>query len=344
MLGYVARRTLYTIPLLIVISMIVFAVSVIEPGNFCTPLRLQNATLYQQCLESTGVDQPLPLQYAHWMWRIVTRLDFGTSFQNQQPVLEQLFTAGNWLTGFPLLWTLVISLGTMLLIWAIAVPLGVYAATHRGTWKDYTVNTLGFVGLSIPNFFLAVGLLWLLVVVFAVGHVCWQSAELGQTVCLGVSGLFDGNYANAPWSLGKVLDLLWHLWPAMLVIGAANLAAVVRYMRSEMLTVLTEPYIQTARAKGLAERWVTYKHALKNALNPMISMLGYWLPAMFEGTLVAAMILQLPTVERVYWTALRQNDQYVIMAGLLFFSVVLVVGNLISDLLLAWANPKIRYQ
>ncbi len=344
MLGYALRRLLYTIPLLLVISVIVFLITALEPGNFCTPLRLQDEALYQQCVKSTGIDQPLPLQYGLWLWGIVTRLDFGYSFQNQQPVLVQLFTAGDWNSGTPLFWTLVISFGTMILTWLLAVPLGIYAATHRGSWRDYIVNFMGFVGLSIPSFFLAIALLWLLVVVFQVGQQCWQLAQGGETICLGVSGLFDGNLVSAPWSWEKFLNLLWHLWPAMLVIGAANFAAIMRYMRSELLTVLSEPYIQTARAKGVSERWVIYRHALKNALNPMISMLGYWLPLMFEGTLVAAMILQLPTVERVYWTALRQGDQYVIMGGLLFFSTVLILGNLLSDLLLAWVNPKIRYQ
>lgn len=344
MLGYVVRRTLYTLPLLWVISVIVFLVIRIEPGNFCTPLRLQDEALYQRCVETTGMDQPLPLQYGKWIWGILTRLDFGYSFQNQQPVLTQLFTTGNWQSGTPLFWTLIISLGTMLLVWLLGVPLGIYAATQRGSWRDYAVNFLGFVGLSIPNFFLAIAVLWLLVVVFHVGQHCWLSPELNQTVCLGISGLFDGGFVSAPWSWEKFLNLLWHLWPAILVIGAANLAAIVRYTRSELLGVLSEPYIQTARTKGVSERITIYKHAVKNALNPLISMLGYWLPSMFEGALVAAMILQLPTVERVYWTALRQGDQYVIMAGLLFFSAVLVVGNLISDLLLAWINPKIRYQ
>jgi peptide/nickel transport system permease protein len=344
MLGFVVRRVLYTIPLLLLISMIVFVIIKLEPGNFCTPLRLQDPALYQRCLETTGIDRPLPFQYGQWLWGILSRFDFGYSFANQQPVLQQLFTAGNWQSGTPLLWTLILSFGTMLLIWLIAVPIGIYAATQRGSWRDSGINLLGFIGLSIPNFTLAIALLWLLVVVFQVGSACWPSAQLGQTVCLGVSGLFDGDFVSAPWSWEKVLDLLWHLWPAILVIGAANLAAIVRYVRSEMLDVLSQPYIQTARAKGLNERLIVIKHAFKNALNPLIRMIGYWLPSMFEGTLVAAMILQLPIVEKVYWTALKGGDQYVVMAGLLFFSAVLIVGNLIADLLLAWVNPKIRYQ
>jgi peptide/nickel transport system permease protein len=344
MLDFVVRRVLYTIPLLLLISMIVFVIIKLEPGNFCTPLRLQDPALYQRCVETTGIDRPLPFQYGQWLWGILSRFDFGYSFANQQPVLQQLFTAGNLQIGTPLLWTLILSFGTMLLIWLIAVPIGIYAATQRGSWRDSGINLLVFIGLSVPNFTLAIALLWLLVVVFQVGSACWPSAQLGQTVCLGVSGLFDGDFVSAPWSLEKFLDLLWHLWPAILVIGAANLAAIVRYVRSEMLDVLSQPYIQTARAKGLNERLIVIKHAFKNALNPLISMLGYWLPSMFEGTLVAAMILQLPIVEKVYWTALKGGDQYVVMAGLLFFSAVLIVGNLIADLLLAWVNPKIRYQ
>lgn len=279
-----------------------------------------------------------------WIWNIVTKLDFGFSYQNQQPVINHLFTSGTWESGVPIFWTLVISFGTMIISWLIAVPLGIFAATKQGTWRDYTVNFLGFVGLSIPNFFLAIGILWLLVVVFQVGQNCWESTQLGETVCLGVSGLFDGNFVSAAWSWEKFTNLMWHLWPAVLVIGASNIAAIARYMRSEMIDVLNEPFVWTARSKGLGERKVIWKHALKNAINPLISMLGYWLPAMFEGTLVASMILQLPTVERVYWTAIRQGDQFVIMAGLLFFGTVLIIGNLISDLLLGIVNPKIRYE
>lgn len=343
MFAYVLRRLLYTLPLLLVISVVVFGLLHLMPGDYCTTLRLQNEALYQDCLSRTGVGQPLWVQYGQWLWRMVSSLDLGYSFQNQQPVLEQLFTAGSWESGIPLLWTLVLTFGAMLLSWVLALPIGLYAATHPG-WRDRIVNFLGFAGLSIPNFLLAVGLLWLLVVVLQVGRTCWDSEQLGQTVCLGISGLFDGTFVTAPWSFEKFANLLWHLWPALLVIAAANVAAIVRTVRGEMLNVLSEPYIQVARAKGVRERWVIYKHALKNALNPLISMLGYWLPSMFEGSLVAAMILQLPTVEKAYWSALRQGDQYVVMAGLMFFSVVLVLGNLLSDLLLAWVNPKIRYQ
>jgi len=344
MLSYVLRRLTYTVPMLLAVSVIVFLVIRLQPGNFCTPLRLQDEALYGDCVQRTGVDRPLPLQYGLWIQGILTEFDFGYSFQNQQPVLDHLFAAGSWESGTPLLWTLVLSVGAMALSWLLAVPLGIYAATHRGSWRDWGVNLFGLLGLSIPNFFLALGLLWLLVVAFQVGQVCWLSAQLGERVCLGVSGLFDGGFVTAPWSWEKLLNLLWHLWPAYLVIGAANLAAVVRHVRGEMLGALSEPYVQTARAKGLVERWVVYKHALRNALNPLVSMLGYWLPATFEGTLVAAMILQLPTIEKVYWSALRQGDQYVVMAGLLFFSAILIAGNLASDLLLAWVNPRIRYE
>lgn len=344
MLAYIARRLLVTIPLLLTASVIVFAVMKAAPGNYCTSLQLQDQALYEQCVEMTGLDRPLPLQYGQWISNIVTELDFGYSFENRQPVLEQLFTAGDWRSGTPLFWTLVLSVGTMILSWLIALPLGIYAATHRGSWKDWGINLMGLVGLSIPSFFLAIAILWLLVAVFNVGEVCWPSQQLGEDVCLGVSGLFSSGFVDAPWSFEKLLDLLWHLWPAVLVIAAGNVAAIVRYVRNEMLDVFNEAYVRTARAKGVSERLIVWKHALKNALNPLISMLGYWLPSMFEGALVAAMILQLPTVERVYWTALKSGDQYVVMAGLLFFSAILIVGNLIADLLLAWANPRLRYQ
>ncbi|MDH7504576.1 MAG: ABC transporter permease [Candidatus Acetothermia bacterium] len=329
MWGYVLRRVLYMVPALFFISVVAFGVIKLNPGDFLTKYELSYPReVLQEMRERYGLDAPLHVQYWRWITGILTRLDFGYSFATRQPALQALFSSGR------LLWTFVVTGVTMLCTWLLALPLGIYSATHRNSLGDRLANLLGFIGLSIPSFVLALVLLWALVVIF----------QVGLRYGLGVGGLFDPAQAEAAWSWAKVKDLLWHLWPAVLVIGAGNIASLSRYMRGQLLDVLDEPYIQAARAKGLRERLVVYKHAVRNALTPLVSMLGFWLPQMFEGTLVAAVVLQLPIVEGAYWQALAQEDQYVAMSGLLFFSAVLMVGSLLADLLLLWVDPRIRLE
>ncbi|MCR4404145.1 MAG: ABC transporter permease [Candidatus Acetothermia bacterium] len=329
MWGYVLRRVLYMVPALFFISVVAFGVIKLNPGDFLTKYELSYPReVLQEMRERYGLDAPLHVQYWRWITGILTRLDFGYSFATRQPALQALFSSGR------LLWTFVVTGVTMLCTWLLALPLGIYSATHRNSLGDRLANLLGFIGLSIPSFVLALVLLWALVVIF----------QVGPRYGLGVGGLFDPAQAEAAWSWAKVKDLLWHLWPAVLVIGAGNIASLSRYMRGQLLDVLDEPYIQAARAKGLRERLVVYKHAVRNALTPLVSMLGFWLPQMFEGTLVAAVVLQLPIVEGAYWQALAQEDQYVAMSGLLFFSAVLMVGSLLADLLLLWVDPRIRLE
>lgn len=189
----------------------------------------------------------------------------------------------------------------MLLTWLVSIPLGIYSATHQYKVSDHTLTFFGFLGLSIPNFFFALVVLWMLVAVFHVGP------------DLGVGGLFSNKYIEAPWSWNKFLNLLWHLWPVWLVVGTSGMAGLMRYMRGSLLDTLRLPYVQTARAKGLSERVVIYKHAVRNAINPLITMLGMSLPNLLSGTLVTAIIFNLPTVERAYWQSLNAQDQYVTM-------------------------------
>lgn len=329
MWGYILRRVLYMVPALFLISVVAFGVIKLNPGDFLTKYELSYPQeLLQEMRARYGLDEPIPVQYWRWITGIVTRLDFGYSFATRQPALRALFSGGR------LTWTLALAGLTMAFSWLLALPIGIYSATHRGSLGDRLANLLGLIGLSVPNFVLALVLLWALVVVF----------QVGPRYGLGVGGLFDPELAEAPWGWAKVKDLLWHLWPAVLVIGAGNIAVLSRYMRGQLLDVLGQPYIQSARAKGLPERRVIYKHGVRNALTPLVSLLGFWIPQMFEGTLVAAVILQLPIVEGAYWQALAQEDQYVAMSGLLFFSAILMVGNLLADLLLLWADPRIRLE
>jgi len=358
---FILRRLFYFIPMLFVFSVLAFAVMQLQPGDFLSKHALtMSADTLAQLRQRYGLDQAPWVQYWKWVSAILTRGDFGTSFETQQPVFAHLFVNGNRLG-----WTLLLTGISLGFSWALALPLGIYLATttYAGRKSPFSsasskasgsrlkyalhalgtgtrwatvrlINALSTASLALPNFLTALLILWLLVAVFQVG------ARYG----LGISGLFDAKYVNAPWSLGRLLNFLWHLWPVVLVVSLSNMAQLIRYMRAHLLDVLGEPYVQTARAKGLEERAVVYKHAVRNALNPLVSLLGLWIPLLFEGMLVAAFVLQLPVVERAYWRALATEDQYVVLAGLLFFALVLLVGNLLSDVLLALVNPRIRYE
>jgi len=317
------------LPLLILVSLFSFTIIQLMPGDYLTRARL-DPQIKQETLNAMarryGLDKPFMTRYWAWVKGILTRGDFGTSFETRRPVFFTLFL------GSRLQWTLVVSISTMIITWLFAIPLGIYSATHQYKVSDHSLTFFGFLGLSIPNFFFALVLLWLLVAVFKVG-------QHG----LGIGGLFDNRFIAAPWSLAKLGNLLWHIWPAWLVIGTSGMAGLLRYMRGSLLDTLSLQYVQTARAKGLVERRVIYKHAVRNAINPLISMLGMTLPNLVAGSLVTAIVLNLPTVERAFWSALQMQDEYVIMGGLLFFSLFLLIGNLLADVLLAWVDPRIRY-
>ena len=329
MVTYIVRRTVYMLPLLLIVSLISFLLIYIMPGDYLTRASM-NPQVTQETLAqmraSYGLDRSALVQYWLWLKQIVLHGNFGTSFETMRPVFWTLFM------GNRLMWTILISLSTMLLTWIVSIPLGIYSATHQYKASDHTLTFFGFLGLSIPNFFFALVLLWLLVAVFKVGN-----------HGLGIGGLFDNRFINAPWTLAKFGNLLWHIWPAWVVMGTSGMAGLIRYMRGSLLDTLSLQYVQTARAKGLSERRVIYKHAVRNAINPLVSMLGMSLPGLVSGSLVTAIVLNLPTVERAFFSALQMQDQYVIMGGLLFFSVFLLIGNLLADIMLVWVDPRIRY-
>jgi peptide/nickel transport system permease protein len=317
------------IPLLIIVSIISFGLIQIMPGDYLARARMNpqiTQETYNDMRARYGLDKPFHVQYWLWFKQIITKGDFGTSFETARPVYWTLFM------GDRLMWTLVVAFSTMLLTWIVAIPLGIYSATHQYKTSDHTLTFFGFLGLSVPNFFFALVVLWLLVAVFKVGN-----------YGLGIGGLFDNRFIGQPWSFAKLGNLLWHIWPAWLVIGTSGIAGLLRYMRGSLLDTLSLQYVQTARAKGLSERIVIYKHAVRNAINPLVSMLGMSLPSLVSGSLVTAIVLNLPTVERAFFSALQMQDTYVIMGGLLFFSLFLLIGNLLADIMLAWVDPRIRY-
>lgn len=327
MTAFVLRRILYAIPLLVLISMASFVVIKLPPVDFVdiTIQQLLNrgemAAQDQvvQLRERYGLDRPAWQQYLNWISRAANG-DFGLSFQYQRPVGEVI--------GERLLLTVILTLATLVVTYAVAIPIGVYSATHQYSVGDYILSFIGFVGMSIPPFMLA------LIVMFLVVMHGNQS----------VGGLFSPAFIDQPWSMAKVVDLLGHLWVPVVIIGAAGTASLIRIVRANMLDVLGQQFVTTARAKGLREQLVVYKHALRVAINPLISIIGLTLPRIIEGEALAAIVMNLPTTGPVYLGALQTLDMYLAGTFLMFLAVFLVLGNLLADVLLAVVDPRIRYE
>lgn len=328
MTTYIVRRVLLAIPLLLIVSFISFLVVDLMPGDYVTRLEA-NPIISQETIDrfraEFGLDRSVLARYGRWITSIVTRWDFGRSFDTFLPAFDTLFL-GNRLAR-----TLLISSTTILFMWLLAVPLGVYAARHQRRFGDQALTVAGFASLSVPGFVIGLVLLWLLAGPLNVG-----------AIGLGVGGLLDQEFAGARLSWAKVANLLWHLWPIWLVVGLSGAAGLMRYTRGSLLDEFDKPYVLTARAAGLSDRAVVYRHALRNAINPLISILGMQLPRLVAGSLIASKVLGLETVEGALWNAIVRRDPYVIMSGLLFFGAFLMLGNLFADLLLAWTDPRIR--
>ncbi len=325
---FLARRFLYMIILLWVISVVGFWLINLPPGT-ALDIKIQQieaqggvvSTQQVQALEQAyGLNQPLPIRYLQWMGGILHG-DFGQSIVFGQPVAQLLWSR----IGF----TVLISVLALVLAWVVAVPIGVFSATHRYTLPDYVVTAIQFVGVAIPEFLLA-----LIVLVFA-------ADVLGQH---NIGGLFSPQYENAPWGFAKIEDFFSHLWIPVFVIAATSTAWQSRVMRANMLDVLNYQYVQTARAKGLREWVVIWKHAVRNALHPLVMSLGTALPALLSGELVVAIVLNLPTDGPLYYEALLNKDMYLAIAFLMVLSALLIVGNLLADLALSWLDPRIRLE
>ena len=284
----------------------------------------------EQQKELLGLDQPLHIRYYKWVKGIFARGDLGYSFANYSPVSNVLFRGR-------LGYTIFLGLCTLVFTYSISIPIGIYSATHQYAPSDHFITLLSFLGLSIPNFFLALFILFLLSAVFQVGP------------NLGIQGLFIQKYIAQPWfygylpNWGKIGNFFWHVWPYVISVGTAAMAGVVRLMRGQMLEYMNRQFAQTAEAKGLSQKKVIYKHVFRNAINPLITNFGFSFRTLVSGSLITAIVLGVPTVERAYWNALNQQDEQVVMVGLTFFALMLLFGNLVADILLAWNDPRIRY-
>lgn len=327
MLQYTVKRILYMIPTLFFISMVSFFIIQLPPGDYITTLAanfaaqgetIDNATV-EQLRRTYGLDKPAYVQYLIWIRKIIFEGDFGQSFDWQKPVSDLIWGR----LGL----TIIISLATLLFIWAIALPTGIYSAVKKYSVGDYIATFIGFIGLAIPNFLLALVLMY-------VGF-----KYFGQSV----GGLFSPQYIDAAWGWGKFVDLLKHLWIPVIVIGTAGTAGLIRIMRANLLDELFRPYVTTARAKGLKERALLTKYPVRLALNPFISTIGWVLPSLISGDVIVSVVLGLPTTGPLLLRALLAQDMYLAGAFILLLSVLTVIGTLVSDLLLAALDPRIRY-
>jgi len=318
---YVLRRFLQMIPLLFGISALTFLLLQLAPGDFLNQMA-ENPAISPATIEAMrrnfGLDKPWYVQYALYLRNILLHFDFGESFSRHQPVFQVISQGlGN---------TLLLASAAAVITWGLALPLGIWAAVRQYSWVDKTLSLLAFIWLSVPE--ILSGLLLLMLA--------------ARTGWFPVGGMRSIDYDELS-AVGKAGDLLWHLALPSLVVGLVPLASRMRQMRGNLLDVLRLDYVTTARSKGLDEGVVIYKHALRNALNPMITLFGYTLGALVSGSFVAEIIFSWPGLGRLTLDAILTQDQYLVMGAVLMASLVLIVGNLIADLLLAVADPRISY-
>jgi len=327
MTTYIIRRVLIMIPTLFLISVISFTIIQLPPGDYLTTyianLAQTGETVDEARIESLraryGLDKPLYQQYALWIWNILRHGDFGQSFSLEKPVKELIWER--------LALTVVISLLAICVTWILAIPIGIYSATHQYKISDYLFTFLAFIGMATPGFLLAL-------VVMNIAY-----TQFG----ISVGGLFSNEYIDAPWSWGKVIDLLQHVWIPVAVLAVAGTGGMVRTMRANLLDQLEMPYVVTARAKGVSEWRLLLKYPVRIAINPIVSTIGWMLPMLVSGSTIVAMVLSLPTTGPLMLNALMEQDMYLAGSFILMLSTLTVIGTLISDLLLAWVDPRIRF-
>ena len=324
MIRYILRRLFLLGPLLLGITFISWAAIQLAPGSgdYFQSLVLQ----YPQISPSTiaalraqfGMDQPPWIQYLRWLWSIL-HLNFGLSFAYNVPV--------SWLIGSRALNTLLLSVTSLVAAWAIAIPLGIYSAVHQYSVVDGLLSAAAFVAISVPSFSSALLLLY---------AAYW-------THLLPLQGLTSVNYDSLSW-WGKVLDVCWHLVLPTVALGVFSVGGLMRYMRTNLLDVLRQEYVQTARAKGVSERRVIFRHAVRNAINPLVTLFGFELGGLLSGAAFVENVLGYPGLGRLILEAVLKKDVFVVMGSLLLGSVLLILGNLTADILLAYVDPRIRYE
>ena len=326
MLGYILRRTLFMIPTLFVISVISFVIIQLPPGDYLSTYAAQlseqgddiDLAAIEALRERYGLGQPIYVQYYKWISGILIHGDWGQSMEWQKPVKELIWER----IGL----TVALSGVSLLVSWFVAIPVGVYSATHQYSVLDYAMSVISFIGTGTPGFMIALVIMW-----FAMTR-----------LNLNVGGLFSQEYMLSSWNLGKVVDLLKHIWIPVVIIALNSTAGSIRTTRANLLDELNKPYVETARAKGIKESKLIWKYPVRVAMNPFFSTVGWSLARLISGQTLIAFVLSLQTTGPMMMRALMSQDMYLAGSFLLLLSTLTVIGTLISDVLLAWVDPRIR--
>jgi peptide/nickel transport system permease protein len=327
MLTYIARRLVLAVVTMWAISVLAFVIIQLPPGDFVDAyianLSASGSVVSMEEAQALrrlyGLDRPIYVQYGKWMARVMVG-DFGESMEWRRPVIEVI--------GDRLWLTVVLSFAALLLTWGLAFPIGIYSAVRQYSALDYLFTAIGFVGLAVPNFLLALVIMYFSFQLFGAN----------------VGGLFSPEFDLAPWSWAKVWDLLKHLPLPALILALAGTAQLIRIMRANLLDELRRPYVVTARAKGMPERRVILKYPVRAALNPFASTVAYLFPYLVSGSIIISIVLSLPTVGPLLLKALIAQDMFLAGTIVLLLGMMTVAGTFISDLILMWVDPRIRYQ
>jgi peptide/nickel transport system permease protein len=327
MIRYVGQRLLLLPLLMVLYSFVIFVIIKAPPGDFLTVyvanLSASGTSITTEMLQALrhdyGLDQPFLVQYLYWMQNLLHG-NMGLSLEYQRPNID--------LIREQLVLTIALALMSFILTWVIAVPAGIYSATHQRSLIDNILTVINYVGVATPNFMLALILMWIAFSYFGIS----------------VTGLFSPEYVDAPWSIARLGDLLLHIWLPAIVLGIAGTARLTRIMRANLLDELNKPYVVTARAKGMREWRLVLRYPVRLALNPLISTIGWYLPALFSGSLIVATVMNLPNIGPLLLRALVNQDMYLAGGILLIYSFLTIVGTLLSDVLLALIDPRIRME
>jgi peptide/nickel transport system permease protein len=327
MFSFLVRRLLTMLLTLVVISVVVFVIIQLPPGDYLTTymaeLEAQGEIVSPEKLaflrEQYGLDKSMPEQYFYWVLGLLQG-DLGYSFEYDLPVAD--------VVGDRLMLSMVLNFSTIIFIYLVSFPIGIYSATHQYNWGDHGLTFIGFVGLATPNFLLALILLYIANVYFGTS----------------IGGLMDPEFIDKPWSTGKVLSVLEHLWIPVIVIGTSGTAGMIRRLRANLLDELQKQYVVTGRAKGLPPRKLLLKYPVRMALNPFVADIGSLLPQVVSGSVIVSAVMSLPTTGPMLLRALQSQDMYLAGSFLIFLAVLTVMGMFLSDLLLAVLDPRIRLE
>tara|TARA_Y100001947_G_scaffold60198_1_gene50660 strand:- start:393 stop:1382 length:990 start_codon:yes stop_codon:yes gene_type:complete len=327
MLQYIIKRLLILPFLLFIFSIIAFILIQAPPGDFLTSyiaeLATSGSSIERAQIDALralyGLDQPLYIQYLKWIGRLLTG-DLGFSLDWQKPISE--------LIGERLALTLALGVGTFIFTWLVAIPIGILSATRQYSFFDYFFTVFNYIGVATPTFMTALVLMWIAFKYYG----------------LSVTGLFSPEYIDAVWSWDRTVDLLKHLWLPVVILGLDGTARLARVMRANLLDELKKPYMEMARAKGMSEWSLVMKYPVRLALNPLVSTIGWYLPLIFSGSVIVATVMNLPTIGPMLLRALISQDMFLAGTIILIYMILAIIGTLISDILLAWLDPRIRME